>query len=292
MKKPYYPLFSVLIANYNNGHFLEECLQSVYKQEYTNWEIIIVDDKSSDKSAELYEELIKDNRIKIFYNEVNRGCGYTKRRCVEEASGEILGFLDSDDALTSDALLKMVEAHENNPEISLVHSTYYLCDEFLNIRERFKYVSQADQDNSFFFNLEYNIKHFTSFKRSFYLKTEGIDSYLRRAVDQDLYLKLYEVGNTLFIDLPLYYYRIHKEGISTMANAEKAFFWHWIVIVRAARRRNIDMKYIEDLFYTRFIDTRTYYDIYYKYKGLKKYEKLNNFMSRVKTNIKKLFSAK
>ena len=74
------PLFSVLIANYNNGKYLMDAIDSIRRQTYTHWEIILVDDASTDNSKELYKELEKDNRIHIYYNEENRGCGYTKPR--------------------------------------------------------------------------------------------------------------------------------------------------------------------------------------------------------------------
>lgn len=54
------PLFSVLIANYNNGKYLMEAINSVYAQTYTNWEIILVDDASTDNFKEIYKELEKD----------------------------------------------------------------------------------------------------------------------------------------------------------------------------------------------------------------------------------------
>ena len=91
------PLFSVLIANYNNGKYLMDAIESVRQQTYTNWEIILVDDSSTDNSHELYKELEQDERIHIFLNNQNRGCGYTKHRCAELANGEICGFLDPDD---------------------------------------------------------------------------------------------------------------------------------------------------------------------------------------------------
>lgn len=86
------PLFSVLIANYNNGKYLMEAIESVRQQTYTNWEIILVDDASTDNSKELYKELEKDERIHIYLNEQNIGCGYTKRRCAELATGGYLSY--------------------------------------------------------------------------------------------------------------------------------------------------------------------------------------------------------
>ena len=72
------PLFSILVANYNNGCYLMEAIESVYAQTYTNWEIIIVDDASTDNSNELYEKLSQDNRIHVYYNDKNMGCAFTK----------------------------------------------------------------------------------------------------------------------------------------------------------------------------------------------------------------------
>ena len=126
------PLFSVLMANYNNGKYLMGAIESVRRQTYANWEIVLVDDGSVDNSLELYEELGKDSRIHIFRNEKNMGCGYTKRRCVEESSGELCGFLDPDDEILPNALKVMVDTHDEHPEVSLVTSRYYFCDEELN----------------------------------------------------------------------------------------------------------------------------------------------------------------
>src|SRR4030043_677699 len=93
------PLFSVLIANYNNGKFLKECLQSIFSQTYSNWEIIIVDDASTDNSLLIYKQYLNNNKIKICYNKKNKGVGYTKNKCVLYAKGDICGFIDSDDAI-------------------------------------------------------------------------------------------------------------------------------------------------------------------------------------------------
>ena len=59
------PLFSVLIANYNNGRYLMGAIESVRQQTYTNWEIVLVDDGSDDNSSDLYKELMQDAHIHI-----------------------------------------------------------------------------------------------------------------------------------------------------------------------------------------------------------------------------------
>ncbi len=121
------PLFSVLIANYNNADYLAQALDSVLNQTYTNWECLIIDDASTDYSKEIYDKYLVDNRIRVLYNAENKGCTYTKWRCIEESTGELCGFLDADDVLLPAALEVMVEAHKNN-EVSIVSSRYYSCD--------------------------------------------------------------------------------------------------------------------------------------------------------------------
>ena len=75
-----------------------------------------------------------------------------------------------------------------------------------------------------------------------YENGEKIDESFKRAVDQDLYYKLEEVGNVSFIDIPLYYYRIHDKGISLNENINKAFAWSLIARINACKRRNISIE--------------------------------------------------
>jgi glycosyltransferase involved in cell wall biosynthesis len=273
------PLFSILIANYNNGRYLGQALDSIYHQSYQNWEIIIVDDQSTDCSLEIYKKIKDNNRIKIYYNDSNKGAGFTKRKCVEKASGDICAFLDPDDALTDDALEKMINAHRDKPEISLVHSTSYHCDENLKVIKTNDAPKQIIANDPYFLNMESAISHFASFKRSFYQNTEGIDPYLQRAVDQDLYLKLYDVGETYFLNEVLYYYRIHNSGISTNKNVGKAYFWHWIVIINTGKRRGTNY---EDLFCNSLAPKFEYDKLENRYLKLRKYEKLNNLLGSIR----------
>lgn len=276
--------FSVLIANYNNGKYLTDAINSVIAQSYPNWEIIIVDDCSTDNSIDIYKTLENDTRIKIFYNDKNQGCGYTKRRCVEKANGEICGFLDPDDVLTSNALSVMVEAHTIHMHASLIHSKLYYCNDKLEIEGAYTASKNVEPNQLMFFNLGGEISHFSTFKKKFYKQTLGIDSFLKKAVDQDLYLKLYEVGPTIYIDLFLYYYRIHKGGISsTEANGLKAKYWHWVANISAARRRNLNL---EELYVNEFVFRKDYEYLNSLYIPLRKYSRIDSILYKIK---KKLF---
>lgn len=243
------PLFSVLIAQYNNGRFFDDCYKSIMGQTYKNWEVIIVDDGSEDDSVETIKKTIgKDPRFKLFLNDENKGCGYTKRRCVELAKGEICGFVDPDDAITETAVDEMVKKHTALPDVSLVYSNFVYCDENLS-PQRVHYGKAVENQAMDFFNFKGEISHFATFKKSFYDKTVGIDPYLQKAVDKDLYGIMYEAGDVFYIDLNLYLYRIHEGGISTLQNENKAYYWFWVSIIHAAKRRKIS---VEELFLSKF----------------------------------------
>ena len=233
--------FSILIANYNNGKYFKDCYDSIIAQTYSDWEAIIVDDKSTDDSMELISAIIKDDpRFTLSQNEENKGCGFTKRKCAEAVNGQIAGFLDPDDTIMPEALELMIQAHKEKPVVSLVHSNFYFCNETLERTLLFNRAKSVQVDNKFI-NLDASVNHFVSFKKLFYDRTPGIDPSVQRAVDQDLYLKLSETGPFYFIDKPLYNYRIHDKGIST-SKYDQAFYWYLKVIMKAEDRRKLNLE--------------------------------------------------
>lgn len=230
--------FSILIANYNNGKYFRDCYNSLISQTYQNWEVIIVDDASTDNSVEVIKTIVKnDYRFKIYHNASNQGCGYTKRECMKYAEGEICAYLDPDDALYPDALQKTVQEFDKS-DITAAYSQMMLCDENLNPDKVFASTKQI-YNNRYFFNCPTQFAHFFTFKKETYLKTSGINPNLKSAVDQDLYLKILEHGSVKYIKEPLYLYRLHSNGISQQnfkQNAKESFAK---VIHETMKRRGI-----------------------------------------------------
>lgn len=234
-------VFSILIANYNNGKYFKDCYNSIIAQTYKNWEVIIVDDCSNDNSVKIIKNLIgTDERFKLLENQQNKGCGFTKRKCVEYANGKLCGFLDPDDALMTSAIEEMVIAQRKNEHCVLIHSSLIFCNQNLVEEQEYilaKSVKVSDQ----FTNLDNAVTAFASFKRDFYNKSIGIDATLKRAVDQDLYLKMAETGPFYFLNRALYKYRLHDQGIA-FNNKGKAFYCHIKVIHNAELRRNVNLE--------------------------------------------------
>jgi glycosyltransferase involved in cell wall biosynthesis len=109
------PKFSVLMANYNNGEYISEAIESVLNQSFPDWELIIIDDNSNDNSVEKIGKYLNDSRIRFIKNKKNVGYTTTLIKLVSKARSKIFGTLDSDDTLTPDALKKLLESKLGHP---------------------------------------------------------------------------------------------------------------------------------------------------------------------------------
>jgi glycosyltransferase involved in cell wall biosynthesis len=103
-------LVSVIMPSYNTGKFIKESIESVQSQTYQNWELIIVDDCSTDNTKELVAQFAeKDSRIKYECNPQNSGAAITRNNALRRAKGKWIAFLDSDDLWMPDKLEKQIK---------------------------------------------------------------------------------------------------------------------------------------------------------------------------------------
>lgn len=126
------PLVSIITPNFNCSRFITQTIESVLAQTYTNWEMIIVDDCSTDDSYQIALEYAeKDSRIIVIKNEINSGAAISRNKAIEISKGEYVAFLDSDDLWGPEKLetqLKFMQ--ENNCDFSF--SEYEHIDESNN----------------------------------------------------------------------------------------------------------------------------------------------------------------
>lgn len=105
-----YGLVSIITPNWNCSNYIGETIRSVKAQTYQNWEMIIVDDCSTDNSEQIIEAFLKDdNRIKYFRNTMNRGAAMSRNYALREAKGRWIAFLDSDDLWVPEKLEKQLD---------------------------------------------------------------------------------------------------------------------------------------------------------------------------------------
>lgn len=123
------PEVSIITPCYNSSPFLEETISSVMNQTFTDWELIITDDQSTDKSVEIIQKH-QDSRIKLIIAEKNGGAGHARNLSLQQATGRFITFLDADDFWEPDFIEEMVNfMKKENAEIA--YSNYARCDENL-----------------------------------------------------------------------------------------------------------------------------------------------------------------
>ncbi len=116
------PLVSVCITTYNYAHFLEETIQSVLNQTFTDFELIISDNNSTDNTDAVVQQYLQDKRVSYHKNAVNLGISGNWNKCLEYARGKYIKFLCADDQFSPQLLEKFVNTIEQYPDVSLVTS--------------------------------------------------------------------------------------------------------------------------------------------------------------------------
>lgn len=122
-------LVSIITPSYNCSEFIERTIGSVQKQTYTNWEMLITDDCSTDKSVEIIKQIAaNDPRIKLFLLDKNSGAGVARNKSIEHAQGKYIAFLDSDDMWMPDKLEKQIAFMEEK-QCALSYTSMINIDE-------------------------------------------------------------------------------------------------------------------------------------------------------------------
>ncbi len=226
------PKISVLMPVFNGEKYVKETIESVLNQTYTDFEFIIVNDGSTDKTRDIIESF-DDKRIKLYNLHENRGVGFASNFSVYKANGEYIARVDSDDIYHPDRLLLQKEFLDDNPDISLVKTLVkYFGDEDIQRSERY---------NSFKTTLEINknncittedisrelywhicIPHTTIMIRSEVMKKFGYED-LRCCEDYNLFYKMNLEGYRM-ATIPEYLTKIRVSDNSITATNKKLLF--------------------------------------------------------------------
>ncbi len=219
------PRFSLIMRNYNKGPYIRQAIESVLAQTVSDWELIIVDDASTDNSVEIMESYLSDPRIRLIRHPVQRGASQAILTGAAAVRAEVFGELDSDDALLPRALERMLEAHEAHPECGFIYAQHILCDRDLKpIRLGFCRPIPPDQTT-----LEAGgfISAFRTYKRKDYFRTPMHDVELESAEDKDIYHKMEEVTGIWFVPEPLYLIRQLPNSLSLGSHQPASGWLYW-----------------------------------------------------------------
>ncbi len=203
------PLITVYITNHNYGRYIAQSIQSVLDQSFQDFEIIIIDDGSTDNSRDIIEQYEKNQKVIVIYQD-NKGLTVSNNIALKLARGEFIVRLDADDYFTKDALKLMVREFENE-HLGMLFGDWYLIDEnneVLGVEQRHNFnkdVTLYDQPAH---------GACTMFRKSCLMQLGGYDETITRQDGFELWLRFieqFEVGN---INVPLFYYRQHSKNLT------------------------------------------------------------------------------
>lgn len=211
---------SVIMPAYNAENFIAESIESVLQQTYTNWELLIVDDGSTDNTKEIVERFCnKDSRVKYFYQQ-NGKQGKARNLALAHAAGKYIAFLDADDVWLS----RKLEIQLNQLTQKKTDLVFSECNTFTDAASNPSEVMNTGK--GYFSGIE-GLKSFLEINKivpsSVLVKTEALNkvnrftekSSIQNAEDYHLWLKLLMNGNIFYgSELVLAYYRIHAASAS------------------------------------------------------------------------------
>jgi len=202
------PKVSVYVVSHNYGRFLPEAIESVMRQHFQDWELILIDDGSTDQTSDVMQLYVGDPRVRIFRT-AKIGLPAVANLAMRESRGEYLIRLDGDDVLDENALFVLVSYLERHPDVALVFPDYYLVDEGGEIiaHERRQKLSESN-----------NVMHVppngacTLIRKSVLQAIGGYREDLGSQDGFDLWAKIRNTHRTLNVNLPLFYYRRHGDN--------------------------------------------------------------------------------
>ena len=211
--KTYNPLVSILIPNYNYARYLKQCLESVLDQSYSNTEIILIDDGSTDNSLEIAKEFSHGIRI---IKQPNMGVNAARNKGIAISHGEYVALCDSDDLWSRDKIALQVKELQSDSKVVLVHSSYHLMDACGKVIG-FKQASYSG-DLAFEFILKPSSAltgppSGVMFKKVIDGELILFDEQLKgNAEDWDFFRRICQKGTVKAISDPQLFYRVHSDS--------------------------------------------------------------------------------
>lgn len=229
-----FPRISLILTVYNRDHYLSAAIHSILQQTYADFELLIWDDGSTDRSVAIAKQYAQiDSRIRVIVAE-HQGRVLALNAAHAEINGSYVGWVDSDDCLVPTALEATATILDANPAIGMVYSNYWVINRAGQIKglgRQCRIPYSADR-----LLLEFMTFHFRLLRRSLYDQVGGVDLNIPYAEDYDLCLKLSEVTQIHHIQDPLYYYRVHPASISKRHRREQMASAQMAVAHALARR--------------------------------------------------------
>ena len=218
------PLVSVIMPVYNGERYLAEAIESILAQTFTDFELIIVDDGSRDRSLEIIRDFEKrDERISVIQRETNRGEGDARNSGVAASNGQYIANMDCDVVSLPERLEKQVEYMQANPEIGLLGTRARIVDADLSPRSYFDVPPEHALIVIRLFVGGPLVHPAVMVRRNCLETADGYDPAFTCAADIALYGRLLWTAQVRFANLPacLLLYRVHGSNLSINGNRKR-----------------------------------------------------------------------
>lgn len=204
-------MVSIITNCYNGEKYLEETIQSVLNQTYTDWEYLLFDNCSSDRSAEIFLSH-KDPRLKYFKNDKTVPLGYGRFLAERMVTGDYVCFIDSDDLWLPENLEKQVAVMEMDPEVGLVYSDYA----FFGVNNTVRKTSDEGYRTTAMITSFYDLGLSSTMFRRSVLHTNNIqiNKEYNLIADYDLFVRISRVSKCYHIKKNLAKYRTHSANLT------------------------------------------------------------------------------
>lgn len=216
------PTISVVMSVYNNAAFLREAVESILHQTFTDFEFLIMDDGSTDRSLSILQEYAEQDARVVVFSRENRGLTCTLNELIGYARAEFIARMDADDVSLPDRFARQVEFLRQHPQVVCVGGAQNWIDDagrILEHRQEAETDAEIQQQNLSGCTA---INHPSSMmRRSAILQVGGYDETLWSAQDLDLWLKLGEVGELANLKETVLQYRQHMSSVSESRQAEQ-----------------------------------------------------------------------
>ena len=204
---------TVLMPVYNAEKFLREAIDSILNQTFKDFEFLIINDASTDKSKQIILSY-HDSRIRYCENKINLGVAKTLNKGLKISKGEYIARMDADDISLPDRLEKQVEFMNKNQNVGLLGSSWYVIDE-AGKKIQFSQAYKGKQSVHFMCHGSVMIRKMCFKKTGFYR------DLLEPAEDYDLWLRFSENYEVTNLEARLYKYRVHNNSISLTRKEEQ-----------------------------------------------------------------------
>lgn len=241
---------TVLMALYNAAPYLKESIESIINQTYRDFEFLIIDDGSTDRSVDIVESF-NDPRIKLFHNDGNRGLIYTLNRGFELVKTKYLVRQDADDVSVLDRVEKLVNFMEKNPEVTICSSSFTYFNEPNKI---FRQPETNDEIKVTALS-RCPLTHGASIIRlnEFKINELWYDPEYIHAEDFEMLTRACQKVKLYNLSEPLYCYRKHDEQISNLYSREQITMDDKIRLKYASETLHINFQDIKDISYLKLI---------------------------------------